>query len=359
MEVLNLGKMTYLIQGTFPCFLCAVFLIFFIYFDNSMTRITQKLFMLATLSVIFLSLSECFEHYFHYKHILRNVCQILAAASYAFRIAAVGFTASITQRTRIFHKNLIYAGIAVNALIACISIPTGCIFSLTSDFKWLRGPLYCVPYIIAIWYSLVLIISSFMNYKTNKKEAFLIIAGTALGFFANIIEIITPWKFILSFAFMTYICFYFLCLNVQLYRRDAMTSLLNRRSFFLDANRFSDHSFSIISLDLNDLKIFNDQEGHSAGDTALCTVANCMKSAFGRAGFCYRTGGDEFMVIITEKYTPAIDKYINNFKLKLSKTEYSVALGYDTYNPGDDIDSIIEKADLAMYRNKRFMKGKD
>ena len=65
------------------------------------------------------------------------------------------------------------------------------------------------------------------------------------------------------------------------------------------------------------------------------------------------------MVIITEKYTPTIDKYINSFKLKLSKTKYSVALGYDTYNPGDDFDSIIEKADLAMYRNKRFMKGKD
>ena len=359
MEVLNLGSKLYLLQGTFPCLLCSAFLIFFIYFDNSMTRTTQKLFMLAAISVILLSLSECFEHYFHHKGMHRELCLFLAASSYTFRISAAGFTAAITQRTKSIHKKLIISGIALNTFLAFISIPTGCIFSLTEEFNWLRGKLYFLPYTFVTWYSIVLLISSFYNYKTNKKEAFLIIFGTFLCVLGNILEIIMHWKFILSFAFLTYICFYFLCLNVQLYRRDAMTNLLNRRSFFLDVNRIVDNSFAIISLDLNDLKIINDQEGHSSGDNALCTVANCMKSAFGRYGFCYRTGGDEFMATISEKHLTEIEKYIENFRQKLLKTKFRVAVGYAVYNPGDNIESVIEKSDLEMYKNKRSIKEKD
>ena len=50
---------------------------------------------------------------------------------------------------------------------------------------------------------------------------------------------------------------------------------------------------AVISIDLNDLKRFNDENGHAAGDTALCTIVACIQNILPRGCHLYRTGGDE------------------------------------------------------------------
>lgn len=350
---------SYLIQGIFPCLLSSVMLIFFVYFDNSLTRKTQRLFMAATIFVLGLTVSEGIDYYFQQTLTHHEIRTWLAAFSYTCRIGCIGFTAAITQRTKSVHAIFIHLGVVINAIVAFISIPTGCIFSINAAHQWSRGVLYYEPYAFVAWYSILLLVSSFQNFRSNTKEAFMILAGSLLCALGNIIELFLHWKLILSAAFLVYISFYFLCLNVQLYRHDAMTALLNRRSFFMDAKRYSGRNFVVVSMDLNDLKLFNDIEGHAAGDRALCAVGECMKAAFKKDGFGYRIGGDEFMAIILKKDVESAEAVLNNFKQKIARTKYKVACGCALHKPGDVIEDVMEVADKLMYENKRQIKGKN
>ncbi len=54
-------------------------------------------------------------------------------------------------------------------------------------------------------------------------------------------------------------------------------------------------------MDINGLKCINDSLGHAAGDELICAAADCMKECFQNYGNVYRIGGDEFVIIMTEK----------------------------------------------------------
>lgn len=109
-------------------------------------------------------------------------------------------------------------------------------------------------------------------------------------------------------------------------------------------------------MDLNDLKKFNDTEGHAAGDLAICTSVKCMNNAFSKFGKVYRTGGDEFMALFKNKSEVKVLEAINIFQTNLSKTRYKVACGIAKYTPEDDFEEIVSKADSHMYSNKKILK---
>jgi diguanylate cyclase (GGDEF)-like protein len=87
---------------------------------------------------------------------------------------------------------------------------------------------------------------------------------------------------------------------------DALTGLANRRAFedeleteILHAVRHQ-YSLSVVSIDLDGLKLVNDAEGHERGDALLRQMANALRSHVGHAGRLYRIGGDEFAVIVKD-----------------------------------------------------------
>ncbi len=83
---------------------------------------------------------------------------------------------------------------------------------------------------------------------------------------------------------------------------DEMTGFFNRRAYEEDISslreKYPDRNYIYISADVNELKIVNDNIGHSAGDELICGAAECMKKCFGGYGRLYRTGGDEFAAIL-------------------------------------------------------------
>lgn len=84
---------------------------------------------------------------------------------------------------------------------------------------------------------------------------------------------------------------------------DDMTGLFNRRAFEEDcANHIKNDRISTISIlmmDVNGLKTVNDTYGHLAGDELLIEAAKCIQTAVGELGRAYRTGGDEFVALLT------------------------------------------------------------
>ncbi|MBN2041753.1 MAG: GGDEF domain-containing protein [Spirochaetes bacterium] len=155
--------------------------------------------------------------------------------------------------------------------------------------------------------------------------------------------------------------------------RDPLTGLANR-SYFRDRVRFSlisaneiNRSVGIIYFDLDDFKYVNDTYGHAVGDSTLCAVAERIRRYLRTDDLAARLGGDEFTIMIDnvidfEQIIPLIDRFVINFHspVKLGEIEVKISgsIGLALSIPNeDDVDSLLKKADLAMYQAKHSGKG--
>lgn len=154
----------------------------------------------------------------------------------------------------------------------------------------------------------------------------------------------------------------------QLANTDSLTGLANRTAFNQDVDNLGqDKGYSIVSMDLNNLKEVNDTLGHQAGDQYIMDAAGIINSVFGEKGICYRIGGDEFCVILKEERSEEtlselisrMEESINSHNQDSPTRPVSIAWGYainDPMSPRDYLE-VLRSADEKMYENKRFQKG--
>lgn len=144
---------------------------------------------------------------------------------------------------------------------------------------------------------------------------------------------------------------------------DELTGLYNRRAYEEDILEYGNASlgddFVYASIDVNGLKVVNDNIGHAAGDELIKGAADCMQKTFGSYGKVYRTGGDEFVSIFfaSEEQLESIKKDLDNITEKWAgKLVSSLALsvGYVTRNECKD-ETIL---DIAKIADKRMYKAK-
>ncbi len=156
-------------------------------------------------------------------------------------------------------------------------------------------------------------------------------------------------------------------------RVDELTGLLNRRSLDEMINsEIGRHTryggiFSLIILDLDSFKVYNDNYGHLAGDKLLRQVGSIMKRAVRNADQAYRYGGDEFAVLLPQTTVEGAYQVAERIRKRVTsemKTGYisvtalsprtTVSLGLASW-PADGIglNEIIAAADMALYHAKR------
>lgn len=145
---------------------------------------------------------------------------------------------------------------------------------------------------------------------------------------------------------------------------DNLTGVPNRASCDLKLEEMdkSLDDFCILSLDLNGLKEVNDNSGHPAGDKLLKSFASCLTDIFKDKGFCYRVGGDEFMVLFSRIDKDELNEllYTLDERLKVLDVEdpeanHSVSYGYAyrTETEEKDTHSVFMLADKRMYAYKK------
>ncbi|WP_026508611.1 GGDEF domain-containing protein [Butyrivibrio sp. MC2013] len=153
----------------------------------------------------------------------------------------------------------------------------------------------------------------------------------------------------------------------KLANTDSMTGLANRTAFNHDVEELDTASgYTIVSMDLNNLKLVNDTKGHQAGDRYIVSASTIIRNVFGNNGVCYRIGGDEFSVIIRDPASDSIaaglisklQEEIRKHKKNAFSENLAIAWGYETHAPGSDRDysEIMRLADEKMYENKRLQK---
>ena len=151
---------------------------------------------------------------------------------------------------------------------------------------------------------------------------------------------------------------------------DRLTQLYNRVKLddvFKDeinrAKRY-DEKFCVILLDIDHFKSVNDTYGHDVGDMTLIDVANILKSSIRQTDIVGRWGGEEF-VIITPKTTlenamilaNKIRENIQNHTFKHIGTKTS-SFGVSIYKDGDNADTMVKRADNALYEAKKTGRNK-
>jgi len=163
--------------------------------------------------------------------------------------------------------------------------------------------------------------------------------------------------------------------NLKLERladHDALTSIPNRRNFthnlqqYISLNKRMQSSLSLAFIDIDDFKKVNDNFGHTIGDEVLKEVAHTIESYTRESDLCARWGGEEFVIAFMNTNTNDAEKIIekirnillNNLRLKnLIGKSITISTGLTKYSDSDTIDSIISRADDAMYQAKQSGKN--
>ncbi|BEP29871.1 GGDEF domain-containing protein [Helicovermis profundi] len=153
---------------------------------------------------------------------------------------------------------------------------------------------------------------------------------------------------------------------------DGLTQIPNRRNFNKTFDLEWAHSIressplSLIMIDVDDFKLYNDTYGHLAGDDCLKNLSSIFTKTLNREiDQVFRYGGEEFMVILPNtdlkgalKVADKIKNNISNENITHSKSIYtnitaSIGLSSIIASPNDDKYALIENADKAMYNSKK------
>ena len=159
--------------------------------------------------------------------------------------------------------------------------------------------------------------------------------------------------------------------------KDPLTGLNNRQGWEQEmanachAASVTKVPFALALLDVDDFKLVNDKYGHQAGDLILAKVAKVFQESFRSEDYVARYGGDEFGFILQ---TPSLDKAHKRlerlcrdlskptYQCMIDKTEFylriSLSCGVGVYREGDTPESLLRRADQALYLAKQTGKNR-
>lgn len=139
---------------------------------------------------------------------------------------------------------------------------------------------------------------------------------------------------------------------------DTLTGLANRRGWMQGAEdavrdaALSAMPLSIVALDIDGFKPFNDEHGHEAGDRLLVECARAWEAAIRRVDLPGRLGGDEFVVLAPQCDERAAEELARRLRA-VTPTPGGCSAGVAQWVAGESLDDTLRRADAALYADKR------
>jgi diguanylate cyclase (GGDEF)-like protein len=141
---------------------------------------------------------------------------------------------------------------------------------------------------------------------------------------------------------------------------DPLTGLANRRSLEIRAdvclahNRRSGVPFSVMIMDIDHFKHYNDTHGHAAGDRILVNVADIACQSLRDTDLAVRFGGEEFLLLLSDSDLPEAVKAAERLRADIEREAgVTVSIGIAQYRSGATFESVLKAADDALYAAKR------
>ncbi len=155
---------------------------------------------------------------------------------------------------------------------------------------------------------------------------------------------------------------------------DGLTKLYNSRYFYnqleLEVDRFRrySHPLSLLLIDIDHFKQYNDAYGHIEGDKVLVKLGRVIQSCLRKMDTGYRYGGEEFTIILPETASDEAKIVAERVKLTLKEekftpgpnknVEITISIGLTEYSSSESITSFVQRADKAMYLSKKSGRNK-
>lgn len=274
-------------------------------------------------------------------------------------------------------RSVILGILLLNTVFQIVSCFTGWMVIIDEQNRYSHGPLYAV-YMVFYLAVIVLIVVEFMIYgnsfrRKNRGSLYaimtLVLTGTLLqelvgGDCRTAYLAITMGA---SLMFIHYTEFtqlssddYIVSQRIQI-MTDALTGVQSRHAYTKAMKDYSDagvlpQDLCAFTIDINGLKTVNDTNSHEAGDELICGAARCIEKAFGISDRCFRTGGDEFVVLANMPKEKAAAAVARLHKETAGWTgeqvkELTLSVGYACAadHPGFTAEKLVREADLAMY----------
>ncbi|SJZ56594.1 GGDEF domain-containing protein [Selenihalanaerobacter shriftii] len=150
--------------------------------------------------------------------------------------------------------------------------------------------------------------------------------------------------------------------NIELNQKlktDKLTGLFNRRTFEKDTKILNNKCYSIIFIDIDNFREFNNKFGHKIGDSTLKKVSQAIQNSVRDGDKVYRYGGEEIVVLLKDCNKKRALTISERIRLQISQldnspySEITASLGVATYpEDGNHIQDIIEASDIALLSAK-------
>ena len=157
---------------------------------------------------------------------------------------------------------------------------------------------------------------------------------------------------------------------MDLYTKDSLTGILNRRGFekkitdLFDKDKNKLHNLAMVSIDMDGLKYINDTFGHNTGDEAIKETSKCIYNALNPGEIVARMGGDEFEAVLILDDVGRVGQFIRKVRNSLKEInssgkyefELSASIGTCELTEWKELMDCMSKADKAMYLEKKAKK---
>ena len=181
---------------------------------------------------------------------------ILSAVNYSL---ITFILANIIMIVYPMQKGYLYIPAILNAVLCFISVPTGLVFTITKENHFMRGTLGYLTYFIDALYMAYLIFKIFMSNRSQKEDLKLLIFMSAISVSFLVLPLYVQnsdhWFNITIAIEMT---LYYVFLLQQYTKRDPLTKLLNRQSYYSDTEKYAGTVTAVVTMDMNGLKEIND-----------------------------------------------------------------------------------------------------
>lgn len=341
---------------------------------QNMDKNTAKLFILASCCCILCSFFAGLDYYYGRSE-FTSFHQIRAVGSlftYALKPLPSVFVLNFIMEVKTKKQRWIFGAACVPAVVNIIICMLTFIFKdnlvcwFTEFNHFTPGNLRIFPSIVGYLYIAAIAgVCIYRGIRRDFEEVYAILFMVLMVIIATLFEFVIGRENFFAFessliTASTAIGLMFIYFHLYITRNkiDPLTKLYNRGSFYYDIKKYKKDITGIISIDMNNLKFINDNNGHDAGDKALSTIGDIIgKNVKGNKA--YRVGGDEFLIVSFKEKDSKIDDMMENIRKQVTKKNYSVALGYCPVGGKRGpraIEDALKIADDFMYKDKRTIK---
>ena len=322
-----------------------------LHFRKSFRNLEARYFWLTIISCFFFFFEDLLETMTAEIPALRIWSILFSVIGYTYRSTAVlGLLLVIIPKEK--RSFVLWIPSLITLIICSTAFFTDIAFGFDKDYHFYRGPLGLVPFVVPVFY-LILILWVFLKHYTRRNSSgrYIILICGVFCLAATGVDVVYGGVRLNEAIIFSSVCL-FLTLFSHDNRLDPLTGLLNRKAFYDDFKAEGRSVRAVVSLDMNGLKRLNDSQGHKAGDEALMAIGKCISEVTNHDTLAYRIGGDEFLILFFHDHEEKVCQVEEQIKESVSREGYSISSGHAMRDSGGNPEDVIRVSDSRMYEDK-------